>query len=165
MSGRAILPDEIKLMTSEMQRQLSRLEEMIYDLDNYMKEIIQTEKLAGETAKNFINHIENHLKVINGIKYLTLHIKEACEKLDRNIGYDNLIEDDIINQINELNSRNLTINNEINDFRIESLAAHSDKYISEIYEFTNHNIKETCKILGISRSTLWRKLSLFQNAT
>ena len=62
MSGRAILPDEIKLMTSEMQRQLSRLEEMIYDLDNYMKEIIQTEKLAGETAKNFINHIENHLK-------------------------------------------------------------------------------------------------------
>lgn len=51
MSGRAILPDEIKLMTSEMQRQLSRLEEMIYDLDNYMKEIIQTEKLAGETAK------------------------------------------------------------------------------------------------------------------
>lgn len=60
MSGRAILPDEIKLMTSEMQRQLSRLEEMIYDLDNYMKEIIQTEKLAGETAKNFINHIENH---------------------------------------------------------------------------------------------------------
>ncbi len=81
MSGRAILPDEIKLMTSEMQRQLSRLEEMIYDLDNYMKEIIQTEKLAGETAKNFINHIENHLKVINGIKYLTLHIKEACEKL------------------------------------------------------------------------------------
>ena len=88
MSGRAILPDEIKLMTSEMQRQLSRLEEMIYDLDNYMKEIIQTEKLAGETAKNFINHIENHLKVINGIKYLTLHIKEACEKLDRNIGYD-----------------------------------------------------------------------------
>lgn len=53
MSGRAILPDEIKLMTSEMQRQLSRLEEMIYDLDNYMKEIIQTEKLAGETAKKF----------------------------------------------------------------------------------------------------------------
>jgi DNA-binding NtrC family response regulator len=60
---------------------------------------------------------------------------------------------------------NTIINNEINDFRIESLAAHSDKYISEIYEFTNHNIKETCKILGISRSTLWRKLSLFQNAT
>lgn len=54
-------------------------------------------------------------KSYNGIKYLTLHIKEACEKLDRNIGYDNLIEDDIINQINELNSRNLTINNEIND--------------------------------------------------
>lgn len=26
-----------------------------------------------------------------------------------------MIEDDIINQINELNSRNLTINNEIND--------------------------------------------------
>ena len=60
---------------------------------------------------------------------------------------------------------NTIINNEINDFRIESLAAHSDKYISEIYEFTNHNIKETCKILGISRSTLWRKLSLLQNAT
>ena len=80
MSGRAILPDEIKLMTSEMQRQLSRLEEMIYDLDNYMKEIIQTEKLAGETAKNFINHIENHLKVINGIKYLTLHINRLLNK-------------------------------------------------------------------------------------
>ena len=32
-SGRAILPDEIKLMTSEMQRQLSRLDEMIYERD------------------------------------------------------------------------------------------------------------------------------------
>ena len=61
MSGRAILPDEIKLMTSEMQRQLSRLEEMIYDLDNYMKEIIQTEKISrGNGKKIFINHIENH---------------------------------------------------------------------------------------------------------
>lgn len=154
MSGRAILPDEIKLMTSEMQRQLSRLEEMIYDLDNYMKEIIQTEKLAGETAKNFINHIENHLKVINGIKYLTLHIKEACEKLDRNIGYDNLIEDDIINQINELNSRNLTINNEINDiddaldkWYIKLFLSSNYEKLKNYYYFSQQNNKNMIETL------------------
>ena len=57
------------------------------------------------------------------------------------------------------------IKNNTDVFNIESLETHSDKYIKDIYEFTNHNIKETCKILGISRSTLWRKLNLFQNAT
>lgn len=41
----------------------------------------------------------------------------------------------------------------------ESLEEHSRKYIYDIYEQTGKNIKLTCDILGISRSTLWRKLN------
>ena len=68
-------------------------------------------------------------------------------------------------KVDSIKIDNIEIKNKVNDFNVESLEAHSDKYIKDIYEFTNHNIKETSKILGISRSTLWRKLNLFQNAT
>ena len=79
-------------------------------------------------------------------------------------------ESTVIGSFENLNKKekisdNTEIKNKVNDFNVESLEAHSDKYIKDIYEFTNHNIKETCKILEISRSTLWRKLNLFQNAT
>lgn len=35
----------------------------------------------------------------------------------------------------------------------------SDQYILQVFKNTNNNINETCKILKISRSTLWRKVN------
>ena len=132
-----------------------------------------------ERRNDIIPLAEHYLKYFSE-KYRTerLNINAVVKSRLENMMYKGNVrelrgimeESTIIGSFENLNPNyeltdNTIINNEINDFRIESLAAHSDKYISEIYEFTNHNIKETCKILGIRRSTLWRKLSLFQNAT
>ena len=44
-----------------------------------------------------------------------------------------------------------------NKFEESCLEKLSQEYIEYIYNKTGRNVKETCKILGISRTTLWRK--------
>ena len=39
-----------------------------------------------------------------------------------------------------------------------SLKEAEDRYIREVFAKTGNSVSETCRILGINRSTLWRKM-------
>lgn len=60
-----------------------------------------------------------------------------------------MIEDDIINQINELNSRNLTINNEINDIDDALDKWYIKLFLSSNYEKLKITIILNYKIIKI----------------
>lgn len=104
-----------------------------------------------------------------GVKMLALD--EAVEKILLHRRYDGNVreleglmeESTVLGSFINLRADNTEEGGELTGFEqgsaLDTLEHYSDKYLKKVYELTGKNIKETCRILNISRSTLWRKLN------
>ncbi len=106
MGGRVIKPEEIKIMTSDMKMKWFTLGIKMNALKVYLNSLIDSEELKGKTAENFKTQMKHHLSVINGIINEIYTGNKYCESLENEIGFADLIEDDIISQIYELEAKN-----------------------------------------------------------
>lgn len=128
MCGRVIKPEEIKIMTSDMKMKWFTLGIKMNALKVYLNSLIDSEELKGKTAENFKTQMKHHLSVINGIINEIYTGNQYCEALENEIGFVDLIEDDIISQIYELEARNRQL-----DIKMSKLDAVMDNQWREFF--------------------------------
>lgn len=115
--GRIIKPEEIKNMTEDMKRSWVLLEIKLYAILDYLNSLIASEELKGKTAESFKMQMQHHKSVINAILYELGKGLEYCEALENEVGFVDLIEDDIIDQIYSLRNLNEMLWDDIKELR------------------------------------------------
>lgn len=115
--GRIIKPEEIKNMTEDMKRSWVLLEIKLYAILDYLNSLIASEELKGKTAESFKMQMQHHKSVINAILYELGKGLEYCEALENEVGFVDLIEDDIIDQIYLLRNLNERLEDDIAELR------------------------------------------------
>lgn len=115
--GRIIKPEEIKNMTADMKRGWVLLEIKLYAILDYLNSLIASEELKGKTAESFKMQMQHHKSVINAILYELGKGLEYCEALENEVGFVDLIEDDIIDQIYLLRNLNERLEDDIAELR------------------------------------------------
>ena len=118
--GRVIKPEEIKNMTGDMKRSWTILEIKLYAILDYLNSLIASEEFKGKTAESFKMQMQHHKSVINAILYELGKGLEYCEALENEVGFVDLIEDDIIEMIEALKARNRQIVNDIYTFKLDT---------------------------------------------
>lgn len=107
--GRIIKPEAIKNMTADMKRSWVLLEIKLDVVLDYLNSLIASEELKGKTAEAFKMQMQHHKSVINAIRYEMRKGIEYCEALENKVGFVDLVEDEIIEQIEALRARNRQI--------------------------------------------------------
>ena len=115
--GRVIKPEEIKNMTAEMKQSWTTLEIKLYMILDYLNSLIASEDFKGKTAESFKMQMQHHKSVINAILYELEKGLEYCEALENEVGFVDLIEDDIIDQIHSLRNLNEMLEDDIAELR------------------------------------------------
>ncbi len=115
--GRVIKPEEIKNMTAEMKQSWTTLEIKLYTILDYLNSLIASEDFKGKTAESFKMQMQHHKSVINAILYELGKGLEYCEALENEVGFVDLIEDDIIDQIHSLRNLNEMLEDDIAELR------------------------------------------------
>ncbi|MCM1173398.1 MAG: hypothetical protein NC393_14905, partial [Clostridium sp.] len=113
--GRIIKPEAIKDMTVDTKRSWVILEIKLYMILGYLNSLIESEKLKGKTAEGFKMQMKNHKSVINAILNEIGKGLEYCEALENEVGFVDLVEDEIIEQIAALKTRNTQIRNDMDE--------------------------------------------------
>ncbi len=127
--GRIIKPDAIKNMTADMKQSWVLLEIKLYVVLDYLNSLIASEELKGKTAEAFKMQMQHHKSVINAILYEMGKGIEYCEALENKVGFVDLIEDEIIEQIEALRARNRQIEDDM-----EALKRYIEhRWITETY--------------------------------
>ncbi len=115
--GRVIKPEEIKNMTGDMKQSWTTLEIKLYTILDYLNSLIASEDFKGKTAESFKMQMQHHKAVINAILYELGKGLEYCEALENEVGFVDLIEDDIIDQIHSLRNLNEMLEDDIAELR------------------------------------------------
>ena len=115
--GRVIKPEEIKNMTGDMKQSWTTLEIKLYTILDYLNSLIASEDFKGKTAESFKMQMQHHKSVINAILYELGKGLEYCEALENEVGFVDLIEDDIIDQIHSLRNLNEMLEDDIAELR------------------------------------------------
>ena len=142
--GRVIKPEEIKNMTGDMKRGWVLLEIKLDVLLDYLNSLIASEELKGKTAETFKMQMQHHKSVFNAIRYEMRKGIEYCETLENKVGFVDLVEDEIIEQIEALRARNRQIEDDMKEIKryIEHLwiteTYGSFKYSQYYIEITNN---------------------------
>lgn len=115
--GRIIKPEEIKNMTADMKRGWVLLEIKLYAILDYLNSLIASEELKGKTAESFKMQMQHHKSVINAILYELGKGLEYCEALENEVGFVDLVEDEIIEQNEALRARNRQIEDDMKEIK------------------------------------------------
>ena len=127
--GRIIKPEAIKNMTADMKQNWLTLEIKLYAILDYLNSLIASEEFKGKTAEAFKMQMQHHKSVINAILYEMEKGFEYCEALENKVGFVDLIEDEIIEQIEALRARNRQI-----EYDMEELKRYVEhRWITETY--------------------------------
>ena len=127
--GRIIKPDAIKNMTADMKQNWLTLEIKLYAILDYLNSLIASEEFKGKTAEAFKMQMQHHKSVINAILYEMGKGFEYCEALENKVGFVDLVEDEIIEQIEALRARNRQI-----EYDMEELKRYVEhRWITETY--------------------------------
>ncbi|MDE5872805.1 MAG: hypothetical protein K2H07_02720, partial [Lachnospiraceae bacterium] len=79
--------------------------------------LIASEEFKGKTAEAFKMQMQHHKSVINAILYEMGKGIEYCETLENKVGFVDLIEDEIIEQIEALRARNRQIEDDMEELK------------------------------------------------
>ena len=115
--GRIIKPDAIKNMTADMKQNWLTLEIKLYAILDYLNSLIASEEFKGKTAEAFKMQMQHHKSVINAILYEMGKGFEYCEALENKVGFVDLVEDEIIEQIEALGARNRQIEYDMEELK------------------------------------------------
>lgn len=115
--GRVIKPEEIRNMTGDMKRSWTILEIKLYAILDYLNSLIASEELKGKAAESFKMQMQHHKSVINAILYELGKGLEYCEALENEVGFVDLVEDEIIEQIEALRARNRQIEDDMKEIK------------------------------------------------
>ena len=115
--GRIIKPDAIKNMTADMKQNWLTLEIKLYAILDYLNSLIASEEFKGKTAEAFKMQMQHHKSVINAILYEMGKGFEYCEALENKVGFVDLVEDEIIEQIEALRARNRQIEDDMEELK------------------------------------------------
>ena len=115
--GRIIKPEAIKNMTAGMKQSWILLEIKLYAILDYLNSLIESEEFKGKMAEAFRMQMQHHKSVINAILYEMEKGMEYCEALENKVGFVDLIEDEIIEQIEALRARNRQIEYDMEELK------------------------------------------------
>ncbi|MCM1084697.1 MAG: hypothetical protein NC428_14630 [Clostridium sp.] len=115
--GRIIKPEAIKDMTVDTKRSWVILEIKLYMILGYLNSLIESVKLKGKAAEGFKMQMKNHKSVINAILNEIGKGLEYCEALENEVGFVDLVEDEIIEQIHSLRNLNEMLSDDIAELR------------------------------------------------
>lgn len=128
----------------------------------------------GEETEKALNVIKEKLKIstinMRNLSDFPDHYEEIVVKMKDNSGTNKCLEHlqmsktiDNFKELYELIS-DKTSENTV-EFKFKTLEEYEKSYILSVYDKMNHNMTLTSEILGIGRSTLYRKLEKYQNET
>lgn len=104
-------------MTVGMKQSWVVLEIKLYIVLDYLNSLIASEELKGKTAETFKMQMQHHKSVINAILYEMGKGFEYCEALENKVGFVDLVEDEIIEQIEALRARNRQIEYDMKEIK------------------------------------------------
>gem|GEM_PF-2636590 len=146
-------PKELKETIHITDRFLARLCQQVIFVDDYVVNIL-TEDTLSEVLKRYQYEFS--------MDYMKMLLKIA---VNRNIGdVIEMIEKSVVSKPKGslIVASDLVLKDEVT---LETLAEKEKKYILEVYHKMNENITLTAEVLNIGRSTLYRKLQMYQKDT
>lgn len=170
IGGNKVIPIDVKIICSSNRDLKAMMRENLFRKDLYFRISIlnlyipslrerqeDIIKLAEYfVVKYGVKHNKSIMKLDEDIKRALLsynyegNIRELEGIIEKSVVIDSFKW--LINE-SKVDTTNMNTNSEYIDLR-----THEKRYIKSVYNGTNRNIKRTCDILKIDRSTLWRKL-------
>ena len=144
-------PKEFKHMSPITDRFMARLCQQVIFVDEYIVSVL-TEEVLSEVLKRY------HYEFSSDYKKMLLKIAA-----NSNIGdIIEMVEKSIVSKPKEslITAKDMVVKEEV---VLETLAEREKKYILDVYHKMNENITLTAEVLNIGRSTLYRKLQMYQN--
>lgn len=170
IGGNKVIPIDVKIICSSNRDLKAMMRENLFRKDLYFRISIlnlyipslrerqeDIIKLAEYfVVKYSVKHNKSIMKIDEDIKRTLLsynyegNIRELEGIIEKSVVIDSFRW--LINE-SKVDTTNMNDSSEYIDLR-----THEKRYIKSVYDGTNRNIKRTCDILKIDRSTLWRKL-------
>lgn len=170
IGGNKVIPIDVKIICASNRDLKAMMRENLFRKDLYFRISILNLYIPAlrerrediiKLAEYFIikysaKHNKNIMKIHDDIKMALLRYKyEGNVRELEGIIEKSMVIDSFrwLKNEDKVVATNITVNNEYMDLR-----TWEKNYIKCVYDETDRNVKKTCDILKINRSTLWRKL-------
>ncbi len=169
IGGDNIIPINVRIISASNKKLIGEVEkgnfreDLYYRLNVLELQIPTLEEREDDIILLAEHFLEKYSKEYN-LPQVRLYCKDKNNLINRKYNGNIRELENLIQRLAILNDKNILKSEtdvEEDELKLDTLEDMSLKYINKIFISTDKNIQETCDILGISRSTLWRKLKDF----
>lgn len=166
IGGDNIIPINVRIVSASNKRLIKEVEKGKFREDLYYRlNVLELNIPNLEQRKDDVIILSEHFLEKYSKEYNLPKVRLFCQ--DKNILLNRKYNGNIRELENLMQRLSILNDKKILDLDIcienkkdgtDTLEEMTLKYISKVYSSTGENVQKTCDILGISRSTLWRKL-------